>query len=248
MRKPRPCPSYSRRRDRNNCVHWRSFSAERWKVQHYVPTDRTMPSSSITRRSRDTHCPICPARRHSSSSDTAPEAPPQFVRIGQVSLPTLSRNWVELACTSKNANPPHVVHYDEPPAACPPGFEPTTDDVGDKRVSDMLLSDVLCTSRSNHQASPPPAGLSCCCCGLHLVQAFKAQIGHVGRSPVACPPPSPPTVTREPHVFLVCSSPMSSLVLPSLTPVLPSYPSSGGCHSHLCCNPHCPPTPVILSS
>ena len=22
---PRPCPSYSRRRDRNNCVHWRSF-------------------------------------------------------------------------------------------------------------------------------------------------------------------------------------------------------------------------------
>jgi len=93
--------------------------------------------------------------------------------------------------------------------------------VGDKRVSDMLLSDVLCTGRSNHQASPPPAGLSCCCCGLHLVQAFKAQIGHVGRSPVACPPPSPPTVTREPRVFLVCSSPMSSLVLPSLTPVLP---------------------------
>ena len=110
-------------------------SAERWKVQHYVPTDRRMPSSSITRRSRDTHCPICPARRHSSSSDTAPEAPPQFVRIGQVSLPTLSRNWVELACTSKNANPPHVVHYDEPPAACPPGFEPTTDDVGDKECS-----------------------------------------------------------------------------------------------------------------
>ena len=193
-----------------------------------------MPSSSITRRSRDTHRPICPARRHSSSSDTAPEAPPQFVRIGQVSLPTLSRNWVELACTSKNTNPPHVVHYDEPPAACPPGFEPTTDDVGDKRVSDMLFSDVLCTGCSNHQASPPPAGLSCCCCGLHLVQTFKAQIGHVGRSPVACPPPSPPTVTREPRVFLVCSSPMSSLVLPSLTPVLPSYPSSWGCHSHLC--------------
>ena len=24
-RKPRPCPSYSRRRDRNNCVHWRSL-------------------------------------------------------------------------------------------------------------------------------------------------------------------------------------------------------------------------------
>ena len=24
-RKPHPCPSYSRRRDRNNCVHWRSL-------------------------------------------------------------------------------------------------------------------------------------------------------------------------------------------------------------------------------
>ena len=43
-----------------------------------------MPSSSITRRSRDTHCPICPARRHSSSSDTAPEAPPQFVNANGV--------------------------------------------------------------------------------------------------------------------------------------------------------------------
>ena len=86
----------------------RSLSAERWKVQQYVPTDRRMPSSSITRRSRDTHCPICPAKRHSSSSDTAPEAPPQFVRIGHVSLPTLSRNWVELACTSKSKNHPPV--------------------------------------------------------------------------------------------------------------------------------------------
>ena len=171
-----------------------------------------MPSSSITRRSRDTHCPICPARRHSSSSDTAPEAPPQFVRIGQVSLPTLSRNWVELACTSKNANHPHVVHYDEPPAACPPGFEPTTDDVGDKRVSDMLLSDVLCTGRSNHQASPPPAGLSCCCCGLHLVQAFKAQIGHVGRSPV-----------------VRCKSPPHSVPSPGAIPQTPGYLNDAAC-------------------
>ena len=100
----------------------------------------------------------------------------------------------------------------------------------DKRVSDMLLSDVLCTGRTNHQASPPPTSPSSCCCGLHLVQTFKAQIGHDGRSPVACPPPSPPTATREPRVFLVCSSPVISLVLPSFTSVLPSYPSSWGCH------------------
>ena len=79
----------------------RSLSAERWKVQQYVPTDRRTPSSSITRRSRDTYCPICPAKRHSSSSDKAPEAPAQFVRIGQVFLPTLNRNWVELAGHSK---------------------------------------------------------------------------------------------------------------------------------------------------
>ena len=51
---------------------------------------------------------------------------------------------------------PRVDHYDEPPAACPPGFEPTTHDVGDKRVSDMLLSDVLCTGRFDHQVIPPP--------------------------------------------------------------------------------------------
>ena len=51
---------------------------------------------------------------------------------------------------------PRGDRYDEPPAACPPGFEPTTHDVGDKRVSDKLLSDVLCTGLSNHQVFPPP--------------------------------------------------------------------------------------------
>ena len=29
-RKPRPCPSYSRRRDRNDCVHWRSLYKGGW--------------------------------------------------------------------------------------------------------------------------------------------------------------------------------------------------------------------------
>ena len=50
--KLRPCPNYSRRRDRINLGLWRSLSAERWKVQQYVPTDRRMPSASIVRRSR----------------------------------------------------------------------------------------------------------------------------------------------------------------------------------------------------
>ena len=66
-------------------------------------------SASITRRSRGKHCPNCPAKRHSSPSDTAPEAPPQFFRIGQVALPTLSRNWVELTGTSETKiKPPPV--------------------------------------------------------------------------------------------------------------------------------------------
>ena len=32
----------------------------------------------------------------------------------------------------------------------------------------MLLSDVLCTGRGNHQVSPPPTGPSGCCCGEHF--------------------------------------------------------------------------------
>ena len=40
----------------------------------------------------------------------------------------------------------------------------------------MLLSDVLCTGRGNHQVSSPPTGPSGCCCGVHLVQTFKAQM------------------------------------------------------------------------
>ena len=40
----------------------------------------------------------------------------------------------------------------------------------------MLLSDVLCIGRGNHQVSPPPTDPSGCCCGMHLVQTFKADM------------------------------------------------------------------------
>ena len=92
------------------------------------PTDLCPQSASITRRSRGTHCPIRPAKRHSSPSDTAPEAPPQFFRIGQVALPTLSRNWVELTGTSetKIKPPPVSTTMMNPQRPVPPGFEPTT--------------------------------------------------------------------------------------------------------------------------
>ena len=40
----------------------------------------------------------------------------------------------------------------------------------------MLLSDVLCTGRGNHQVSPPPTDPSGCCRGMHLVQTFKADM------------------------------------------------------------------------
>ena len=78
-----------------------------------------------------------------------------------------------------------------PPAACPPPSPPNVARRGSHarfRYAPplcMTLSDVLCTGRSNHQASPPPTGPSSCCYGLHLVHTFKAQIGRVGRSPVA---------------------------------------------------------------
>ena len=82
--KLRPCPSYSRRRDRINLVLWRGLSAERWKVQQYIPTDRRMPSSSISRRSRGTNSSHCPAGRHQAptpivhTSSRRREAPPQI--------------------------------------------------------------------------------------------------------------------------------------------------------------------------
>ena len=190
-----------------------------------------MPSSSITRRSRDTNCPICPAKRHSSSSDTAPEAPPQFVRIGQIFLPTLNRNWVELACTSKSKKPPPVsttTMNPQRPARRDSNPRPMT---WETSVFPICYCPMCCVPAvPTTRPLPPPTIPSSCCCGLHLVQTFKAQIGHDGRSPVASLPPSPPTATREPRVFLVCSSPVVYLVLPSLTSVLPSYPSSWGCH------------------
>ena len=62
----------------------RSLSAERWKVQQYVPTDRRMPSSSISRRSRGTsvHTVQHGAVRRQHELFTGParrrEAPPQI--------------------------------------------------------------------------------------------------------------------------------------------------------------------------
>ena len=43
--KPRPCPSYSRRRDRNNCVHWHSLYRE-GGVRFFVPPVGRMECAS----------------------------------------------------------------------------------------------------------------------------------------------------------------------------------------------------------
>ena len=124
-----------------------------------------------------------------------------------------------------------------PPAACPPPSPPNVARRGSHarfRYAPPLLHVTGRTAMYQPYQPPglppPPAGPSSCRCGLHLVQTFKAQIGHEDRSPAACLPPLPPTATWEPRVFLVCSSPLVSLALPSLTSVLPSYPSSWGCH------------------
>ena len=59
---------------------------------------------------------------------------------------------------------------------------------------------MCCVPAVQTTRSSPPIGPSGCRCGLHLVQTFKAQIDREGRSPAACPPPSPPNVDPRQRV------------------------------------------------
>ena len=132
------------------------------------------------------------------------------------------------------------------PAACPPPSPPNVARRGSHacfRYAPPLLFDTV--RRAVYRPfkppghppppPPPPAGPSGFCCGLHLVQTFKAQIDRDGRSPAACPPPSPPNVAWEPRVFLVCSSPVVSPCSRGATGAPPSQDSTPPAASSCSC-------------